>query len=314
MTDPASPFRCTDAARNRFDSLLGTAPPARRWLLLEHPGPWRIDAVAGSGIEPVMLAQLTSTAQRTGTRILLVRRPGRTPASAQRRWILAGLDRATVDGFWSADAELEACVRALSAPAQSTTETPEPILLVCAHGVHDVCCALRGRPVAAALAARWPDQVWESSHVGGDRFAPNVVLLPDGFYYGNLDPQSALAAVEAHLAGAVSTAYLRGMARHPPAAQAAVAAAYARFGPLGPHDIRVTDYLHTPPVGDDDPSRSQVGLSVPGVTGVVRVEVLGVRRTEAQLTCRAVRETPATEYRIAGLTVSEASSESSAAD
>ena len=67
-----------------------------------------------------------------------------------------------------------------------------PILLVCTHGVHDTCCALRGRPVAAALAARWPGQVWECSHVGGDRFAPNVVVLPDGFYYGNLDPETAV--------------------------------------------------------------------------------------------------------------------------
>jgi hypothetical protein len=30
----------------------------------------------------------------------------------------------------------------------------------------------------------------------------------------------------------------------------------------------------------------------------VRVRVLSVRRPEAKLTCRAARETPATEYRI----------------
>ena len=48
---------------------------------------------------------------------------------------------------------------------------PEPMLLVCTHGVHDTCCAVRGRPVAAALARRWPEATWECSHVGGDRFA-----------------------------------------------------------------------------------------------------------------------------------------------
>jgi hypothetical protein len=31
---------------------------------------------------------------------------------------------------------------------------------------------------------------------------------------------------------------------------------------------------------------------------MVRVQILSVRRPDAQLTCRAVRETPATEYRI----------------
>jgi hypothetical protein len=36
----------------------------------------------------------------------------------------------------------------------------------------------------------------------------------------------------------------------------------------------------------------------------VRVRVLSVRRREAQLTCRAARETPATEYRIIEFTPS----------
>jgi len=26
----------------------------------------------------------------------------------------------------------------------------QPLYLVCTHGTHDVCCAVRGRPVAAA--------------------------------------------------------------------------------------------------------------------------------------------------------------------
>ena len=51
MNRPEPAFRCADAARERADPLAGSAPPAQRWLLLEHPGPWRIDAVAGAGIE-----------------------------------------------------------------------------------------------------------------------------------------------------------------------------------------------------------------------------------------------------------------------
>ena len=44
----------------------------------------------------------------------------------------------------------------------------------------------------------------------------NVVVLPDGFYYGNLDPDSAMATVETHLAGTVLPDRLRGMARFLP--------------------------------------------------------------------------------------------------
>jgi hypothetical protein len=91
--------------------------------------------------------------------------------------------------------------------------------------------------------------VWECSHVGGDRFAPNLAVLPDGFYYGNLDPESALATVEAYLGGTVIADRLRGMARFLPPVQAAVIAAHQRYGPLGPQTSRCA------PPSTSDPTR-----------------------------------------------------------
>src|SRR4029453_5830608 len=61
-------------------------------------------------------------------------------------------------------------------------------------GRHGACCAERGRPVAAALAQAHPEETWEVSHIGGDRFAGNLLVLPNGLYYGRLDPGPALAA------------------------------------------------------------------------------------------------------------------------
>ena len=48
----------------------------------------------------------------------------------------------------------------------------------------------RSRP---ALAAAHPEETWEVSHIGGDRFAGNLLVLPHGLYYGRLDPATALA-------------------------------------------------------------------------------------------------------------------------
>ena len=296
MSQPDPAFRCSDAARLRADPLAGSAPPARRWLLLEHPGPWRIDAIAGAGINPDVLSTLVDRAG-LATRILLVRRPGRIDRRAARRWILTALDSTTTTGRWRTDHDLLDAADALSAGSPGQMETSEPLILVCTHGVHDVCCALRGRPVALELASRWPDLVWECSHIGGDRFAPNVVLLPDGFYYGNLDPATARDTVEAHLAGSVLTDRLRGMARHLPPAQAAAIAAYERFGPLGPSDVSVRATEHIGPHRGHG-SETIVDLVVGPQLRLVRVRVLSVRRADAQLTCRASRETPATEYRI----------------
>jgi (2Fe-2S) ferredoxin len=291
-----SAYRCADEARVRADPLAGTAPPTRRWLLLEHPGPWRIDAVAGVGIDPEVLTTLTRRAGST-TRILLVRRTGRIDRKAPRNWILAGLDMDTVTGPWRSDNDLLVAADALTGTAPPATGDPDPVILVCAHGVHDVCCALRGRPVAATLASRWPELVWECSHIGGDRFAPNVVVLPDGFYYGNLDPYSALVTVAAHLRGIVLPDQLRGMARFLPPVQAAVAAAYRRYGPLGPSDVTVRSAEDIGPHHGHG-SETIVELAIEPQQRLLTVRVLAVRRPEAKLTCRAARETPATEYRI----------------
>jgi (2Fe-2S) ferredoxin len=296
VSDPNSAFRCADAARARADPLAGSAPPARRWLLLEHPGPWKIDAVAGSGIDADVLSALVQKAG-SATRILLVRRSGRLDRRAPRRWILAGLDSATLTGPWRDDHDLLDAADAMIATLPPPMEPPEPLILVCTHGIHDVCCALRGRPVASALASRWPELVWECTHIGGDRFAPNVVLLPDGFYYGNLDPDYAVTTVEAHLAGRVLTDRLRGMARFLPPVQAAVIAAYERYGPLGVTDVTVRATEHFGPHHGHG-SETVVDLVIEPQQRLVRVQVLSVRRPDAQLTCRATRETPATEYRL----------------
>ncbi|PFK65638.1 sucrase ferredoxin, partial [Priestia megaterium] len=91
------------------------------------------------------------------------------------------------------DGDLADIVPALASPGMPGYP---PVILVCAHGRHDPCCAVRGLPVGRALGERWPEQVWECSHIGGDRFAANVVVAPDGVYYGGLDAKSAVATVE----------------------------------------------------------------------------------------------------------------------
>ena len=260
-----------------------------------------MDAVAGSGLDPAVLGPLTAAAARTATRILLIRRPGRSSPGEgpDRTWLLTGPALGTVEGRWRTDADLADALAALEAP-DPDPDGPgpsAPVLLVCAHGVHDTCCAVRGRPVAAALAAAHPGQVWECSHVGGDRFAPNVVVLPDGYYYGGLQAETAVATVAAHLAGRVLTEHLRGMSRFTPPQQAAVVAAHAAYGPLAAGAVVVTTSRHEGVVGAPG-SRTVVDLRVAGMPGTVQAEVLAVRRPPARLTCRAARDTPATEYQV----------------
>ena len=295
MSDPGPSPRCSDAARLRGDPPLGTAPQTRRWLLLEHFGPWKSDAVAGSGIAPHILRRLSQVAAEVSARILLIRRPGRRRPARSRAWAVAIGGDTTVWGGWRADRDLELAAEVLAWAWPEKSHSGEPLLLVCAHGVHDACCAVRGRPVAAALQARWPEHTWECSHVGGDRFAANLVVLPDGVYYGGLDAGSAVDVVSAHLEGRVSATHLRGFAAHPPPVQVAVGTVHARYGPLGPADVEVRS------VEGLGPHRWRVRATVPNGPRLVEILIQTGPAPPARLTCAALRETSATRYRVASL-------------
>ena len=68
-------------------------------------------------------------------------------------------------------------------------------ILVCTHGSHDACCGKFGYPIYATLrygyAASSGGQlrVWRTSHIGGHRFAPTLIDLPEGRYWGHLEPE-----------------------------------------------------------------------------------------------------------------------------
>lgn len=237
--EPDGTFRCATAARRRDDPVLATAPPARRLLLVEVPGPWGRTALTDSRLDRYAAGRLAEHADMAGVRVLLIRRPGRhaiVPGeTTPRAWALVDTTagRHGVQwGSWHDEHDLlEIDLRAPvprapepSGPVQGAPAVDAPgLALVCTHGRHDVCCALRGRPVAAALAASCPDwDVWECSHLGGDRFAANLLLLPLGELFGSLDAAAAVKVVEAAEDGRLVLQHYRGRLGRPPVEQAAV--------------------------------------------------------------------------------------------
>lgn len=116
-----------------------------------------------------------------------------------------------------------------------------PLFLVCTHGKHDRCCAKYGRPLYDAVREQVDDDwVWQSTHVGGDRFAGNLVALPDGVYYGRVQPSEAWPVIEAALDRRVHLPCYRGRSCHGFAAQAAELAVRRATGLLAVSDVRVT--------------------------------------------------------------------------
>lgn len=225
--------RCSFVAQAAGDPLPGSAPPAEQWLLLEHPGPWGRHPPAGSGMPAAVVAGLAAWSDRSRGRVLLVRPPwagrGQQRPEGLLRWFRVDSrpGREQVRAGWTAAGgdPLDA-VRAEGEPWR------DPVLVVCAHGRHDPCCAVRGRPVAAAaVAVAGPGLVWEGSHLGGCRFAPTAVLLPHGLVLGRVTPDRVPDLLAHYRAGLLPPAdLLRGRSAFPPPVQAAQHHARAATG------------------------------------------------------------------------------------
>jgi hypothetical protein len=275
--------RCSVRALARGDSPVATAAPAQRWILIEQPGPWGRNALAESRFDQAVAPLLARRSRAENVRLLLVRRPGGRLADSGRRWAYAD-SRPGHEGLWwsvrTSDADL------LEAPWDGTVgeRAPGPVYLICTHGGHDACCALRGRPLARALPAPGPADVWECSHLGGDRFAANAVVLPHGFYYGQV-PGDGADLVAAHSRGQVVLPWLRGRAGVPPPAQAAQHAARGDLGLLGVDDLPVVAVSQLTQPGAEI-ERWTVTLAGPDGEVVAEVES---RPSEepVHLTCRA---------------------------
>lgn len=305
--EPAALADLPCAARSRVDegALLGTASTVRRWVLVEQPGPWGPHPPGDSRMPADVAAALERHAEAVGARLLLIRRPGgRQPDETARRMVVAV---SHAGGGWGESLALPSVERAAEVDLEPLRRREPvggepldaPLLLVCTNGAHDGCCAREGQPLVRALAGAHPERVWEASHVGGCRFAGNLVCLPEGVYYGWLDAESGVAAAEAHLHGRVHLPAFRGRSGVAMPVQAAERIVREHFGLEALGAVRARTHRE---LGD---GVHEVGLSLAdGRTATAR---LAVRRdAEARpLTCAAEQPVRPPRYELITLSTSE---------
>jgi hypothetical protein len=253
-------MRCADSARMRGEPLQASAVRYSRYLLLEVPGPWGTSALDEKHLEAGVARQLARATAAADTNVLLIRRPGRHPAPAldpgtrSMAWAFAdtsaGAER-VLWGSWRDPADLLDLDLTATIPGPANAAGPQRLALVCTNGKRDQCCAIRGRPVATAIAAATDWDTWECSHLGGHRFAATMMLLPTGDMFGWLDDVSALEVMRRFDAGQVMLSHYRGRSGQPEPVQAALHAAAVRLGEFHRGALAATG-VRPLPAGDGD--------------------------------------------------------------
>jgi hypothetical protein len=263
--------------------MLGTASRYRLWLMVEQPGAWGHDALAQSGFPTEVGAVLKRLSREVGMRTLLIKRRERDRAGRRRCFMAyTGVHERRIRTFEVDDPAELLHLDLPGAVRQRFEGVGEPhdgpLFLVCTHGKHDPCCARRGGPLYRSIEGL-PD-AWECTHIGGDRFAGNLVCFPHGLYFGRVGHEEGLAVAEGYAAGRIDLDHYRGRSAYSPPVQVAEETVRRRHRLLGVDDLSLVG--HTELGGDVH----RVEFSHGDERHVVDIEV-GSRPPEL-LTCKAV--------------------------
>jgi hypothetical protein len=288
---PAEP-RCALGARQRHDPLPATAGRADRLLLLEVNGPWGRNALHESRFDRYQAGRLADAAAAAGLRVQVIRRPGhrartsagRGPEAAEHSVAVADLRPGREAVHWRTWREPRELLD-LDLRSPVTAAGPQDVALVCTHGRHDLCCAIEGRPVAAALAADSGWEVWETSHLGGDRFAANLLLLPEGDLVGGLDGPAAVEVARAYRGGLLLAPHHRGRLGRPAVEQAGLHHVMVALGEQRRGAVQVERITQ---LGERQWVLAVVHRGPGGAAVSYRVQLSATWSVPARLTCAAV--------------------------
>lgn len=215
--DPAADdFRCAAWTGAQGFDPIGSATTFDRLVTVEVPGPWPSDVADLEWIEPLDVPP--------GTRMqAIVPESGRTDGTVLlTRWERVAARLRGVDCLVPAD-EVPATLAALVSgddPDAELIDAPDEIL-ICSHGARDRCCGGPGTRLAVEARAALPDmRVRRTSHLGGHRFAPTALTLPDGRMWAYLDGDALAGIVRRDLPPGAAREFYRGNVALDPWSQA----------------------------------------------------------------------------------------------
>ncbi len=221
MPAPNPPSGCSKDSWGA--SIVGSAPVESAYLILEIPKPWP-KKIKAEGVIAAFKPLLKGAAEEV--KLLATPRIDWLPL-CQRPWALLVRWKGGQALVQELDAKPEAVKAALEA---EPTGEPYPLYLVCTHGTRDRCCGTLGFPVYKALQENSARKVLQVSHLGGHRYAPVVMALPEWRFFGHMDTETCLHLDATLAAGKPYLTGYRGLGRLPEELQPIEAALWEEHG------------------------------------------------------------------------------------
>ena len=177
-------FFCSAASRYFKEQLEGTAANSNVFILIEHSNPFP-EKLIEAHFDKEWLKRTQRLAKSLKGKVLLTRNKKTNFKDCR----ISFVDCHTCQYFTiQTTIDQVASIRLeehISSP--ETKWQTDPFFVICTNGKKDKCCAKFGFPVFKFFESFNADvNVWECTHVGGDRFAANVVAMPFGIYYGHV--------------------------------------------------------------------------------------------------------------------------------
>jgi len=207
------------------EPLTATAARASIWILLEYNEAWGAKALEESNLpERVKQLLITQSASLPNVRFQFIKQGGNRHSIrfyvAHAHPVNPMLFRFKLESY---DDLLDMDIAAIASARSDQTLSEDHLFLVCTNGKRDICCAKNGLPLYNELSSIAGREVWQTTHIGGHRFAGTLVCLPHGICYGRVPPEDAAAVVHAYQTNTLLLDYYRGCVAYDAPAQAAEA-------------------------------------------------------------------------------------------
>ena len=180
---------CSTFSSSNGEDLGGSAPSWTNLLVFELALPWEESIHANLSGEETRLQCVVPDPDysSSGTRVMLFSKP-RKPFSVYNK-----LEFQVPDNLLISLIETLLTQEDLRPFDSYRNHAVTRDILVCTHGSHDVCCASLGYPIYQFLKKEKSPpsnaqlRIWRTNHVGGHRFAPNIIDMPEGRMWARLN-------------------------------------------------------------------------------------------------------------------------------